>query len=458
MQYIHSLPDAPSFAGKGMTGYALGPLDHDLEVHYIDVTKGHDTFQISKKVTRIYYVLSGSGYFTIADHRYDVVPGVLVDVPPRVEYSYSGNMQLVAFSEPRWFRGNDTATKWNPDVVGPGVPLTERRRSWVSRLMRFRLLGKSPVSAFLRVNRRVWDHLPSSVTALSPARWYGGVLHKLARIHNTRTQAVATFFLRNKPELELIRRLVGRRSSADVVRVAVLGCSTGPEAYSVAWSIRSTQPELGLRLHGVDISRDAVEWAERGVYSEAISEFTRTAVIERMTAAEVEELFDRDGDRLAVKSRVREGVDWRVGDAGDPAIVDALGPQDIVVANNFLCHMDPADAERCLRNIARLVSPGGHLFVSGIDLDVRTKVACELGWKPVEELLEEIHEGDPCLTSRWPCDYTGLEPLDKRRRDWKVRYAAAFQVDGGDRPFGFDETQSADRVRESVADSSSADK
>jgi len=66
-----------------------------------------------------------------------------------------------------------------------------------------------------------------------------------------------------------------------------------------------------------------------------------------------------------------------------PGILDALGPQDIVVANRFLCHMDPGDAERCLRNVARLVCPGGHLFVSGIDLDVRRVLSRLLGelWK-----------------------------------------------------------------------------
>ena len=61
-------------------------------------------------------------------------------------------------------------------------------------------------------------------------------------------------------------------------------------------------------------------------------------------------------------------------DAADPELINILGPQDMVVASNFLCHMAPADAEKCLGNIAQLVSPGGYLFVSGVDLDVRTKV------------------------------------------------------------------------------------
>jgi 2-polyprenyl-3-methyl-5-hydroxy-6-metoxy-1,4-benzoquinol methylase len=79
------------------------------------------------------------------------------------------------------------------------------------------------------------------------------------------------------------------------------------------------------------------------------------------------------------------------------------------VANRFLCHMEPAAAERCLRNIARLVKPGGYLFVSGVDLDVRTRVARGMGWKPVMDLIREIHEGDPSSRDGWPVDYTGLE-------------------------------------------------
>ena len=259
-------------------------------------------------------------------------------------------------------------------------------------------------------------------------RSYGAFLHMLVRIQRVRAQAFSTFFLRNRPQLEVIRRLLERKTTGATIRVAVLGCSTGAEAYSVAWRIRSARPDLKLILHAVDISRQAVEFAECGVYSVAASQLAGTRVVERMTAAEIEELFERDGDIVSVKSSIKEGINWHVGDVGEPEVLVALGPQDIVVANNFLCHMDPPEAERCLRNIARLVRPHGHLFVSGIDLDVRTKLACDLGWRPLEELLEEIHEADAGMRSEWPFHYGGVEPLNKRRRDWRMRYAAAFQL------------------------------
>jgi SAM-dependent methyltransferase len=435
MQYVYSLPTSASFSDKGLMGYTFGPLNQkDLEIYYIEVEKGHDTFMISKKIARIYYVLSGSGYFTIADHKYDVTPGMLVEVPPKVEYCYSGKMKLIAFSKPRWFSGNDTFTKWNPDVVPWGdLACAADRLSW-SRLARLRIFGKSPVGAYLRLNQHFWNKLPASFAALGPIRLYGDFLHKLARIQGARAQAFSTFFFRNRPQLELIRRLLERTAKTDTLRVAVLGCSTGAEAYSVAWRIRSARPDLKLILHAVDISKQAVEVGKRGVYSAATPQLTNTEqltntdMFERMTRAEIEELFDRDGDVLTVKSWIKKGIEWNVYDVGEPEILGALGPQDIVVANNFLCHMHASVAERCLQNIARLISPDGYLFVSGIDLDIRTKVADVSGWTPLGELLEEIHEGDPCMRNIWPCHYGGLEPLNKKRQDWRMRYAAAFQL------------------------------
>ena len=61
-------------------------------------------------------------------------------------------------------------------------------------------------------------------------------------------------------------------------------------------------------------------------------------------------------------------------------------------------------------------------------MDVRTKVARAMGWKPVTDLMREIHEGDPSLRERWPLAYWGLEPFSDKRPDWKIRYASAFQI------------------------------
>ena len=428
MQYIHSLPAAPAFKGHGLLGYTFGPLaQKDLDVYYVEVDGGHDTFMISKRITRTYYILSGAGYFTIDRRQYDVAPGMVVEVPPGVEFSYSGRMRFVAFCAPRWQFGNDWHTRWNEDAVGAGFSAPLPNGSWRSRVLWWRFFGRSPVTAFLAVNRRAWKMLPPALTALGPLRRYGAFLHQLARAHDKRGQAFSTFFLRNRPALELIRRIAARKARGVVLRVAVLGCSTGAEAYSVAWAIRNERADVKLAMQAMDLSKEAVEVGARGRYSRK-PDVTDTNVFERITPAEMEAMFDRDGDMFVVKPWLREGITWCVGDASDAELSEALGPQDVVIASNFLCHMDDASAEACLRNIGRLAAAGGYVIATGVDLDVRSRVAHALGWSPVEELREEIHAGDPIMTGLWPCHYAALEPLDKRRPDWRRRYAAAFRI------------------------------
>ena len=428
MTYVHTLPTSTSFTGKGLLGYTFGPLNNKkLELYYIQVHKGHDVFMISRRITRLYCVIAGTGYFTIAGRRYDVGPGCVVEVPPKVEYCYSGAMTLIGVSTPRWFSGNDVFTRWNPDVVrGVSGPLADD--GLLTRLLRVRLFGKSPTNAYLQLHKRLWNILPSPVEAITPVRLYAAFLNKVARMHQVKGQALSTLFLRNRPMLELIRGLAARKERSETLKVAVLGSSTGAEIYSVAWTIRSARRDLKLRLSAVDVSQEAVAFGRRGVYSTTVPQLTNTKIFELMSKADMDQIFDKGEEAMTVKPWIKEGIEWHVGDAGESEVLDVLGPQDFVIANNFLCHMDSSEAERCLRNIARLVKPGGYLCVAGIDLDTRTRVANDLGWSPVQELLEEVHEGDPYMRGEWPCHYAGLEPLNKRRADWRIRYATVFQV------------------------------
>jgi len=279
-------------------------------------------------------------------------------------------------------------------------------------------------------------------------------LHGLVRRHAERRQSHGTFFFRNRPELELIRRSVDQKSRGSNLEISVLGCSKGAEVYSIAWTIRSARPDLKLRLHAVDLSQEILDFAKDGVYSLKSSDILNgmnhedmaknerltsctyrdqgthqnLSIFERMTEREIKTMFDMEDDQARVKSWLKEGIIWHPGDAGDPELVRVLGPQDMVVANRFLCHMEPLAADRCLRNIARLVKPSGYLLVSGVDLDVRTRVAREMAWHPVTDLIREIHEGDASLINGWPLEYWALEPFQAERRDCMIRYASVFQL------------------------------
>ena len=273
---------------------------------------------------------------------------------------------------------------------------------------------------YVSVNRWIWNHL----AAARRSRRYGRHLHRLIELQQSRKQRPGTFFLRNRPELDLLTRLLDWRPQGSTQDVAILGCSKGAEVYSFAYAIRRARPDLKIRIRAVDIDQDVVEFAEGGVYALAADGASRPSgassfgdseyvarntfrdqilsIFQGVSPSEMEMMFDRDGNLLRVKAEFREGITWHIGDAGDTQLRDFLGPQDIVVANRFLCHMGANDAEACLRSLVRLVKPGGYLFVSGVDLSVRSKVAQELHWEPVLELIREVHEGDPSLRHTGP--------------------------------------------------------
>jgi hypothetical protein len=330
-----------------------------------------------------------------------------------------------------WEKGDFTRIAASTRETGERLVDTLSRQVFqllLAKAANLRILGKSPAAFYLRVNNWIWQRLPSSVRNIYPVRRYGGWLHTLVCLRGGREQYFGTFFLRNRSALELMRRLAQQKAHGSTLRIAVMGCSIGAEVYSILWAIRSARPDLKVFLSAVDISKEILNFAEQGVYAPTTSELVGAPIFERMTSHEQREMFDWEGDQARVKSWLRKGIAWRIGDAADPELIRGLGPQDMVVANNFLCHMTPGHAEKCLRNIGRLVSAEGYLFVSGVDLDVRTRVALDLGWKPVTELMAEIHDGDPSVRADWPCKWWGLEPLNRRRRDWQTRYAATFWV------------------------------
>lgn len=301
----------------------------------------------------------------------------------------------------------------------------------------------------IELNSAIWNRLPAQVAESDFGRRMGRNIQRRVQRVVQRQQSTATYFLRNRPELELMCRLLDEHALGPRLDIAVLGCSKGAEVYSIVSYLRRSKPNLDLHIDAIDIDRDVVEFARRGVYSvlfgaaacagpsanglSAAEIAARTyrdqpsSPFERMTESEFREMFETTGNQAQIRPHLRESITWHVLDASAPGLLNRIGLQDIVFANRFLCHMAPADAENCLMNAMTLVKPGGFLFVSGIDLDVRAKTARKMGWVPIISSIKEIHEGDPSILAGWPLSYWGLEPFDVNRPDWAYRYASVFQ-------------------------------
>ncbi len=241
------------------------------------------------------------------------------------------------------------------------------------------------------------------------------------RERGAREQSTWTCFLRNRAEFDFISRLANIRRADELMVIAVLGCSTGAEAFSTAWASR--QSPAKVEIHASDIDRKVVEFARAGLYPIEARELVG------LSQSEIGELLEPAGvSGLKVKEQWRRLIDWSVLDACDDAVAtSARNHYDVILANRFLCHMQKDDARRGLRNIARMVKPGGILLVSGVDVDVRAEVTRELGFEPIDEEIEALHDGNVALIEAWPLEYYGLEPIDRGFSDWRYRYGVAFR-------------------------------
>src|SRR5215475_15985167 len=89
----------------------------------------------------------------------------------------------------------------------------------LAKAARLQFFGKSPASFYLRLNKRIWEHLPSRVRDLYLVRSYMAWLHTLVCLRARRQQFFGTFFLRNRPALELMRGLALRKTHGSTLRI-----------------------------------------------------------------------------------------------------------------------------------------------------------------------------------------------------------------------------------------------
>jgi chemotaxis methyl-accepting protein methylase len=271
---------------------------------------------------------------------------------------------------------------------------------------------------------RIWRRLPADAQQRPALRGAGKVIHKLSARFSDRRQSTGTWFLRNQALLLTIQELTEKLNLGASVRICSIGCSTGAEIYSGLWAVRKARPDLKIFPVGIDGSEPVIEMASSGRYLRQAFE------LGQMNDQLLSEFFDEDGDCLKVKRWIAEGIQWLVADARDPNLLDRIGQQDVLLANNFLIHMKQADASACSAKLLKLTKPGGLLVCRGIDLDVREKLVTQHHLKPIATRIEEIHNAEPERDARrdWPWRYWSLEPMDKTRRRWLERYAAIFRV------------------------------
>lgn len=156
------------------------------------------------------------------------------------------------------------------------------------------------------------------------------------------------------PYLAEQARLGWRDRPGTPFRVLSLPCSSGEEPYSFALACREADlPPGAVAIDGVDVSPRLIALAERGVYGEL--SFRQTPAPLRQT------YFRPRGTGWELLPDVRSAVRFLVGNLLDPALLILERPYDLVFCRNVFIYLAPPARAAALRNLARLVRPGGLL-------------------------------------------------------------------------------------------------
>ncbi len=170
-----------------------------------------------------------------------------------------------------------------------------------------------------------------------------------------------TGFFRNPDAFEVLKKsvfpkLLKNRSPDNSIRVWVLGCSTGQEAYSIAMSFLEFTSKAGsnipLQVFATDLNEALLEKARTGLYTKTlVSDLSR----DRLRRFFIEE----DGGYRISKSIREMCVFARQNLLADPP----FSRMDVISCRNLLIYLEPDSHKKILPTLHYALKPNGFIFL-----------------------------------------------------------------------------------------------
>lgn len=170
-----------------------------------------------------------------------------------------------------------------------------------------------------------------------------------------------TSFFRDSEAFEDLHRqaitpLVRARSQEDPLRVWIVGCSSGEEAYSVVMLLREEMESYGrvcpVQIFATDLDEEALEFARQGVYPESIASDVNP---QRLT-----KFFHKKDLGYQVSETLRNCVVF----AAHNLITDPpFSRMDLITCRNLLIYLDSDTQSRLIPLFNFALNSGGYLFL-----------------------------------------------------------------------------------------------
>jgi two-component system CheB/CheR fusion protein len=209
-----------------------------------------------------------------------------------------------------------------------------------------------------RINRRML--LTRNVTIHNYADHLQGNSKELDALYSDVLIGVTSFF-RNPEAFETLKRkvfprILKKRGRDEPVRVWVLGCSTGQEAYSIAMAYAESTEKLTrvptLQIFATDLNEAVLEKARRGLYAKTLANDISP---ERLRRFFVEE----EGGYRVSKSLREQIVFAKQNLVSDPP----FSRMDLISCRNLLIYLEPGSQKKIMPAFHYALRPGGFLFL-----------------------------------------------------------------------------------------------
>jgi two-component system, chemotaxis family, CheB/CheR fusion protein len=170
-----------------------------------------------------------------------------------------------------------------------------------------------------------------------------------------------TNFFRDPEAFEALQEktipaLVSKKNIDSSLRIWVLGCATGEEAYSLAMILIEVMGKIGkkvdVQIFATDIDEEAIEFARAAVYPESIAADVSTERLERF--------FIKEKNIYKLKKQVREMVVFAIQNIiKDPP----FSKLDLASCRNVLIYMDAMLQKKILPTLHYTLKEEGILFL-----------------------------------------------------------------------------------------------
>lgn len=217
---------------------------------------------------------------------------------------------------------------------------------------------------------------------------------------------------------KVIPEIIKGKLQVDTLKLWVVGCATGEEAYSLAILISERLTELKknleVKIFASDIDKVALQHASNGVYPESIAK--------DVSGERLGKFFVPQGHQYKVRDNIRKMIIF-----ADHDIVKQppYGKIDLISCRNLLIYLNPLLQQKILASLHFCLNVGGYLFLgpseslgnlreSFKDIDKKWKI-----FKSAETLhgFREMTYSVPGLEKNWDKLPAGPSSSREKRRN-----------------------------------------